>query len=131
MRNKPFCHRASMARRLGWSLAAAAALLMMLAAWPAPARAPERFGLSAGHTSSEALPIPTVTGAVRVNSADAPALAALPGIGDALAQAILEERAAHGAFFYPEDLLTVRGIGEKKLAAMRDWLDLTLEADKP
>lgn len=131
MRNKPFLHWPSVARRLGWSLAVAAALLMMLAARPAPARVQERFGLSAGHTSPEALPIPTVTGAVRVNSADAPVLMALPGVGDALAQAILEERAAHGAFFYPEDLLAVRGIGEKKLAAMRDWLDLTLETDKP
>ena len=48
----------------------------------------------------------------------------LPGVGETLAQAILDEREARGPFFYPEDLLSVRGIGEKKLEGFREMLAL-------
>lgn len=61
-------------------------------------------------------------GTVAVNAADAQALCALPSVGPALAAAIVAEREAHGPFRYPEDLLAVPGIGEKRLAAMREQL---------
>ena len=118
-------------RRLGWTLAAVSLALLIASAWPRPAEPPEPFAPSARRETAVIRPIPPAVGAVRVNTADAPALKALPGIGDALARAILEERDAHGAFFYPEDLLAARGIGEKRLAALRGWLDLTCEADRP
>lgn len=73
--------------------------------------------LRSAHT---VLPLPS--GTVDVNTADAEALCALPGIGPALSAAIVAEREANGPFRYPEDLLAVPGIGEKKLAAMRDML---------
>lgn len=72
-------------------------------------------------------PVPVKTGEIQVNLADEEALCRLPGVGPATAEAILTEREMNGPFFYPEDLLQVYGIGEKKLEAMRDMLDLTEE----
>lgn len=63
-------------------------------------------------------------GLVDVNTADIYELTELPGVGETLAQAILDEREARGPFFYPEDLLSVRGIGEKKLEGFREMLAL-------
>lgn len=62
----------------------------------------------------------TGAGIVNVNTATAEELDTLPGVGPATAAAILEYRREHGPFQHPEDLLNVRGIGEKKLAAMRN-----------
>ena len=54
-------------------------------------------------------------GAVAVNEAGADELDALPGVGPAIARRIIEEREKNGPFFFPEDLLNVKGIGEKTL----------------
>lgn len=59
-------------------------------------------------------------GRVRVNVADAVELQELPGVGPVLAQRILDHRNEHGPFVAVEDLLEVPGIGEGKLAALRD-----------
>lgn len=58
-------------------------------------------------------------GPVDVNQADAEQLQALPGIGPALAQRIVDFRAAHGRFRSLDDLLQVPGIGPSKLATLR------------
>ena len=60
------------------------------------------------------------TGPVNLNTADAEALDALPGIGPATASAILEHREEFGAFSSVDQLLDVPGIGEAKLEAIRD-----------
>lgn len=57
---------------------------------------------------------------VRVNTADAASLDSLPGVGPVLAARIVAYREANGPFETVEDLLDVPGIGESKLAAMRD-----------
>lgn len=57
---------------------------------------------------------------VRVNEASATGLEALPGVGPVLAARIAAYRDAHGPFATIEDLLDVPGIGEGKLAAIRD-----------
>ena len=64
-------------------------------------------------------------GYVRINSASPDELTALPGIGESLARAVTDERDANGPFYYPEDVLAVRGIGEKKLEAIRPFLNLS------
>ena len=56
---------------------------------------------------------------VNINTADAEELETLTGIGPALAQAIIDYRAGHGAFRSAEDLLLVKGIGEAKLEGFR------------
>jgi competence protein ComEA len=60
------------------------------------------------------------SGPVNLNSADADALDALPGIGPATAAAIIEHRGKVGAFTSVDQLLDVPGIGEAKLEALRD-----------
>jgi competence protein ComEA len=57
---------------------------------------------------------------IDLNRATAAQLEALPGIGPATAAAIIEHRERNGPFVRVDDLLAVRGIGEAKLAALRD-----------
>ena len=57
-----------------------------------------------------------------LNTGDAAALDALPGIGPVLSERIVAYREEHGAFVYPEDLRNVKGIGEKRLQAILDAL---------
>jgi competence protein ComEA len=61
---------------------------------------------------------------VRLNQADEAALDTLPGVGPATAQRIIAWRDEHGPFRSVEDLLDVPGIGESKLGAMRDLIEL-------
>lgn len=56
------------------------------------------------------------TGLVNLNTADVGELDELPGVGEATARAIVEDREANGPFSTPEDLMRVSGIGEKKFA---------------
>lgn len=56
---------------------------------------------------------------VDLNRATVDELDALPGIGPATAQAIVDHRTEHGPFRSVDDLLQVRGIGESKLAGLR------------
>ena len=58
-------------------------------------------------------------GLVDINAAGLEELQALPGIGPALASAIVEWREANGPFASVEDLLDVPGIGDAKLERLR------------
>jgi len=57
---------------------------------------------------------------VDLNTADQAALETLPGIGPALAGRILAWRDEHGRFASVDDLLDVSGIGDARLADLRD-----------
>ena len=57
---------------------------------------------------------------VHLNTATAGDLESIPGVGPVLAARIVQFREANGPFVAAEDLLDVAGIGEAKLAAMRD-----------
>jgi competence protein ComEA len=61
-------------------------------------------------------------GLISINQADAAALEGLPGVGPVLAERIVAYREANGPFETVEDLLEVSGIGEAKLASMRDLI---------
>jgi competence protein ComEA len=56
---------------------------------------------------------------ININAAGPEELMALPGIGPAIAAAIVEDRTARGPFSSVDDLLRVRGIGPAKLEALR------------
>ncbi|GAB4342180.1 MAG: hypothetical protein Kow0089_17050 [Desulfobulbaceae bacterium] len=61
---------------------------------------------------------------ININSATAAELEALPGIGPAKAEAIVKYREEHGKFKKIEDLVLVKGIGEKVLEKIKPELEV-------
>lgn len=62
---------------------------------------------------------------ININQATATEIAkALPGIGMKKAQAIVKYRQQYGKFKEVDQLLKVKGIGKKGLAASRDYISL-------
>ncbi len=59
---------------------------------------------------------------IDINSSPASQLEDLPGVGPVLAKRIVAYREDHGPFSVIEDLLDVPGIGEAKLAGIRDGI---------
>jgi competence protein ComEA len=78
---------------------------------PGPDTPPDGTGGSARTTGE---------GRIHLNRATASELDALPGIGPVIAERIVAHRTEHGPFTTVEDLLDVSGIGEAKLASLRD-----------
>ncbi len=67
---------------------------------------------------------------VNINTADATTIASnLKGIGDAKAKAIVDYRKANGAFKSADDLVLVKGIGEKTVSANRSLIKIS-QAEK-
>ncbi|MEO8506798.1 MAG: helix-hairpin-helix domain-containing protein [Betaproteobacteria bacterium] len=62
--------------------------------------------------------------AVNINTATKDELVALPGIGPAKAQAILDYRKLNGPFKSVDDLKNVKGIGAKRLDKLRPDLSV-------
>lgn len=69
--------------------------------------------------STEILPNPN---AVNLNTASVAQLEKLPGVGNDLAQRIIERRKNNGNFRKPEELLLLRGISEEKFREMRAFI---------
>jgi competence protein ComEA len=63
-------------------------------------------------------------GKVNINTASVEQLTTLPGIGPALASRIVEYRQQSGSFRSTQELMNVRGIGEKNLAKLEAWLSV-------
>lgn len=65
---------------------------------------------------------------VNLNTASAQELDSLPGIGKAIAQAIVEYREQKGVFQTIQQVMEVEGIGEKTFEAIRDLITVGEEA---
>ena len=63
-----------------------------------------------------------VSDLVNINTASAAELQTLSGIGPSMAQSIIDERTQNGPFASVDDLMRVSGIGEKKLAKIKDCI---------
>jgi competence ComEA-like helix-hairpin-helix protein len=59
---------------------------------------------------------------IDINKATPEDFEALPGIGEKLARRIVKNRDAYGAFQSADDLKRVHGIGEKKLANIKEFI---------
>lgn len=95
----------SFARTFGFVVAAAIAVVALAPAAPAVA----------------ADSAPAVK-QVNVNAASVEQLSNLPRVGEKLAQRIVEYRKANGPFQRPEDLMAVKGIGEKMFELLRPYV---------
>ena len=70
---------------------------------------------------------PTEPGPLDLNHATAQELTTLPGIGEVLAQRIVDYREAHGPFQSVEELIAVEGIGEGRLEKLRELVTVEVE----
>ncbi len=76
-------------------------------------------------------PIVAYAGPVNVNTADAETISAeLKGVGITKALAIVEYREANGPFKAPEELVMVKGIGERTVEINREFILLNSTASK-
>lgn len=63
---------------------------------------------------------PPAEAKININTATVEELDKLDGVGEKIAQRIIQYREKHGAFEVIEDIMKVSGIGEKKFANMKD-----------
>ena len=70
------------------------------------------------------------TGTLNINTASATDLQALPGIGAKTAALIVEYRQKNGPFKKVEELMNVRGIGEKNFLKLKPQITVSAAAAK-
>ena len=85
------------------------AMALAAGAGPAAAAEAEDAGTADGAVARQ----------IDINKATAVELTAIPGVGNAIAQRIVEFRDKQGPFRRVEDLLKVKGIGEKSFQKIR------------
>jgi len=94
-------------------------LVLGLVATAASAQEAARPSTKAATPSSSGAPI-------NLNTATVAQLETLPGIGKSIAERILEYRQKNGGFRKVEDLMNVRGIGEKSFLKMKALITVTM-----
>ena len=65
---------------------------------------------------------PAPTAKVNLNTASIEQLTTLPGVGPKLAARIVEYRQKSGTFRSTQELINVKGVGEKSFAKIEAWL---------
>jgi competence protein ComEA len=100
------------------SMFAAAVLSCLLGMLPSVALAQE--GKAAARSAAK----PASTAIVNVNTASATEFESLPGIGAKTAARIVEYRQKNGPFKKLEELMNVRGVGEKNFLKLKPQLTI-------
>ncbi|MBE2217167.1 MAG: helix-hairpin-helix domain-containing protein [Ignavibacteria bacterium] len=72
-------------------------------------------------TTKEELPAGVI---ININTALAGDLTRLPGIGEVMAERIIDYRTKQGGFKSAEELMNVKGIGEKKFEKMKEHISV-------
>jgi comEA protein len=67
---------------------------------------------------------PAVVGTININSASATELQRLPGIGAKTAGRVIEYRQKNGPFKKIEELMNVRGVGEKNFLKLKNQISV-------
>lgn len=99
------------------------AFLLLLIGWLANVKRYEYDAFRAAAPDVQVTLQPGLPDNWLLNAADADTLDMLPGIGEVLAERIVNTRSTEGLFFFPEDLVSVKGIGKKTLADIILWLE--------
>ena len=86
---------------------------------PSEATVPEQTESTEPEASTEA-----PSGPIDLNTATSEQLQTLPGIGPVYADRIIEYRNTHGPFTSVSQLLNISGIGQKRLAAIWDYITI-------
>ena len=107
-------NRTGSTRRRRGALASLCLVAMALAAAVSPALAVE------GDDARAAKNQPSRQ--IDINKATAVELTAIPGVGSVIAQRIVEFRDKQGRFRRVEDLMKIRGIGEKSFQKIRPYV---------
>ena len=92
------------------------------------------FGFLAAQAGAadQAVSVKTKAEKINLNQATAAEISALPGLGEKKAEAIVEYRTQNGPFASVEDLLKVKGIGEKLLEKIKPMITVEVKgADLP
>ena len=93
------------------SFVVVSALLALMAVAPVTAMAQDK--------APKSKPAPAVSTPINLNTATAADLEALPGVGAATARLIIEHREKNGGFKKVEELMNIKGIGEKSFLKLK------------
>ena len=89
------------------------ALFVFIVVVPASAKGTSKSSTKKEQTAKPKSTKPASIQKININKADLKTLTTLQGIGDKLAKAIIKHRKKNGPFKKPEDIMQVKGIGEK------------------
>ena len=108
-------------------------ILLMLLAVAAmavlPAAAAQQAKAAPSSRSGRAAKAPAPTAPINLNTATQAQLESLPGVGAKAAQRILDYRKQNGSFKKIEDLMNVKGFGEKTFLKLKPMLTIGSKAE--
>jgi competence protein ComEA len=105
--------------------------IVAIAAIPAAAQQPSPAKAAKPAAAGSANPAAPTIAPVNINTATQEQLESLPGVGAKAAERILEYRQKNGNFKKVEDLMNVKGIGEKSFLKLKPLLTVAEKKAAP